>query len=133
VVSYFRSTGDCLESDFTFCPFILKRAIAAATNHKQYQEQACVRYTSGSVLLRGRCFFLRVKPPLVRLDRFVAFQSKGYGAPARAPSFFATALLGTGLTPTFAAELISPLDGFQATLGPVAVSITSRFILNTKS
>jgi hypothetical protein len=37
--------------------------------------------------------------------------------------FLATALLGTGLTPTLAAELISPLDGFQATLGPVAVSI----------
>jgi hypothetical protein len=37
--------------------------------------------------------------------------------------FFATAFLGTGLTPTLAAELISPLDGFQATLGPVVVSI----------
>jgi hypothetical protein len=40
--------------------------------------------------------------------------------------FFATALLGTGLTPTLAAELISPLDGFQATLGSVAVSIYSQ-------
>jgi hypothetical protein len=37
--------------------------------------------------------------------------------------FFATVLLGTGLTPTLAAELISPLDGFEATLGPVTVSI----------
>jgi hypothetical protein len=37
--------------------------------------------------------------------------------------FFATALLGTGLTPALAAELISPLDGFEATLGPVTVSI----------
>ena len=36
---------------------------------------------------------------------------------------FATALLSISLTPTFAVELISPLDGFQATLGPVAVSI----------
>jgi hypothetical protein len=35
----------------------------------------------------------------------------------------ATALLGSGLMPTLAAELISPLHGFQATLGPVAVSI----------
>jgi hypothetical protein len=36
---------------------------------------------------------------------------------------FATALLGTSLTPTLGAELISPLDGFQAALGRVAVSI----------
>ena len=36
---------------------------------------------------------------------------------------FATALLGTSLAPTLGAELISPLDGFQATLGRVAVSI----------
>jgi hypothetical protein len=35
----------------------------------------------------------------------------------------AITLLGSGLMPTLAAELISPLHGFQATLGPVAVSI----------
>ena len=38
-------------------------------------------------------------------------------------ALFATALFGTSLTPTFGAELISPLVGFQAKLGPVAVSI----------
>jgi hypothetical protein len=37
--------------------------------------------------------------------------------------FLATALLGSGLTPTLAAELVSPLDGFQATLGSLAISI----------
>ena len=78
----------CLGSEYTICPFILKRAIGAATNHKQYQVQECVRYTSGSFIQRGQCCFLSVKPPLVRLDRFVAFQSNGCGAPARAPSFF---------------------------------------------
>jgi hypothetical protein len=36
---------------------------------------------------------------------------------------FAAALLGAGLTPTFGAELISPLAGFQANLGSVVVSI----------
>jgi hypothetical protein len=35
----------------------------------------------------------------------------------------ATALLGSGLMPTLAAELISPFHGFQAALGPVAISI----------
>jgi hypothetical protein len=39
------------------------------------------------------------------------------------PVFLATALLGSGLMPAPAAELISPLDDFQAMLGPVAVSI----------
>ncbi|OSJ08911.1 hypothetical protein BST63_27660 [Bradyrhizobium canariense] len=37
--------------------------------------------------------------------------------------FLASTLLGSSLVPAVAAELISPLDGYQAMLGTVAVSI----------